>query len=1049
MIRAFYRNFRLLALSLILLVVWGMASFQSLPRQEDPDLVSRAAVVKTAYPGASAERVEALVTEVLESEIAEIEEVKTLSSQSRVGFSTVTVELLDEVMDAQPVWSKVRDEIDDATTQFPSGVSEPELDEVKVKAYTTIVTLTWNLESEPNYALLRRLGEELEVQMRGVEGTEEVETFGAPDEEIAVEIAAPELVAVGLSPQDLADRIRNRDAKVSAGQLRNPERNLAIELESELETLEQIRQIPIQTSRDGQFTRLGDIAIVERGIREPPTDLAFVSGKPAIALGVLMKSGLRIDRWSKEIQQELQVFGDRLPRGIELEVIFNQNEYVEERIGELIFNLVVGALLVVGVTFIGMGWRASLVVGMALPLSVCAVLGWMSAFGISVQQMSVTGLIIALGLLIDNAIVVVDEIQIELHAGAKPLDAVVKTVNYLRAPLSASTLTTVLTFLPIALLPGGAGEFVGSIALSVILALISSWAISLTILAALAGRMLGRSRENSGRPRSLVSRWLNEGISVPPLTRIYRWTLQGMTAKPLLAMALSFLLPLSGFILVGTLDEQFFPPVDRDQVQVEFEFSSDTAIAQTQANVLRARELMIAESYVRDVHWFVGESAPKFYYNFTGSRENQSNYAQALVQLESKRGVRDTVCKLQAQLDREFPAARILVRQLEQGPPFDAPIEMRIYGNDIEELRRLGMEMREILAAIPEVTHARDDLSEAFPKLGFYVDDERAQQAGLDNIAIARQLEAYLEGATGGSILEATENLPVRVRLTATERANLGQIASLDLRPQTGGSDREFRPNAALGEFGLIPELAAISRRDEQRVNTVQAFVNAGVLPSEVLGAFQEQLEARNIEMPLGYWYEFGGEQEESDQATGNLLVYVPLLAIAMMSALVLSLNSFRQAIVMGMVAIGAVGMVFLCLKLFDSVLGFMAIVGTMGLIGISLNDSIVVLSAFNEDEGSRRGDPKAIREVVVKATRHVLTTTVTTMAGFVPLLLGGDLFWRPLAIAIAGGIGGSSILAIYFVPAAYLLFQHRWPRWVRKLLSGKSQTRDRSSELV
>ncbi|WP_413162199.1 efflux RND transporter permease subunit [Capilliphycus salinus ALCB114379] len=1042
MVRPFYRNIRLLILTIVMIIAWGVSSFQSLPRQEDPELISRIAVVKTAYPGANAERVEALVTEPLEAELSEIEAIKVIKSDSRVGFSTVSIELVDEITDPQPIWSKVRDEMDEASLQFPPGAAEPELDEAKIKAYTVIASLTWNLPDQPNYAILRRYAEELEVLMRGVKGTEEVETFGEPNEEILVEISAPSLVAVGLSPQALSQQVALNDAKVSAGQLRTNQQEVAIEVESELKTLEQIRQIPIQTN-SGQFTRLGDIAQVNRGIQQPPTDLALVSGKPAIVLGVLMKSGLRIDHWARDVRQELDAFRDRLPQGISLDAIFDQSNYVEDRIGTLISNLVLGAGLVVAVALVAMGWRSALVVGAALPLTTFFVFGSMAVFGIPIHQMSVTGLIIALGLLIDNAIVVVDEIQVEMREGARPIEALTKTVNYLKVPLLASTLTTVLTFLPIALLPGPAGEFVGSIALSVIMALVSSLALSLTVIAALAGRLLAPGRAKTGefehsnngvRPkrRPAILRflmkpdaWWNQGISSPKLAPLYRRSLERITAKPLLGVVLTFALPILGFMAGQTLDEQFFPLVDRDQFQIEVEFAPQTAIAQTQTQMLEAREIILAHPNVEDVHWFIGESAPKFYYNFTGARQNQSHYAQAMVQLRSAKGARSLIHQVQRELDREFPSARILVQQLQQGPPYDAPVEMRIYGPDLGELRRLGMEVRGILAEVPDVVHVRDDLSETLPKLGLNVDDEQARQAGLNKTAIAQQLQAYLEGAVGGSILESTENLPVRVRLTDADRADLSQIASLDLRPE-GANDRNFRPTSALGEFSLVPELANIARRSETRVNTVQAFITAGVLPSTVLNQFQIELEKRNFELPPGYRYEFGGEYAERNQALGNLVLYVPLLVLVMAAALVLSLGSFRQAGIVAAVAIGSVGMAQFSLWALGSVIGFMAIVGTMGLVGIALNDTLIVLSAFNEDPRASRGDRQAVIGVVMKATRHVLTTTVTTIAGFVPLLISGGVFWQPLAIAIAGGIGGSTLLALYFTPAFYLLLHRR-----------------------
>ncbi|MBF2095153.1 MAG: efflux RND transporter permease subunit [Synechococcales cyanobacterium K44_A2020_017] len=1026
MVRPFFTNVRLLALTIILILAWGLSSYQSLPRQEDPELVSRVAVITTAFPGASAERVEALVTTVLEAELAEIEEIDVIESDSRVGFSSVSVELSDSIKDAQPIWSKARDAMDDAAVLFPAGAADPDFSEVLLKAYTLVTSVTWELPEEPNYALLRRYAEELGVTMRSLNGTEDVDFFGQPDEEILVEVNAPELVGVGLSPQELANQISLSDAKGSAGQLRTPEQTVAIEVESELETTEQIRQIPIRTS-GGQFTRLGDVASVSRGIRYPLTDQAIVSGKPAVVVGVMMQSGLRIDQWATTTRAVIDDFRDRMPEGISLDIIFDQSGYVENRLGTLILNLVMSALLVISVTVLAMGWRSALVIGTALPFTIFVVFGLMSVLGVPIHQMSVTGLIIALGLLIDNAIVMVDEIQTDIKAGAEPLHAATKTVQYLRVPLLASTVTTVLTFLPIYLLPGAAGEFVGTIALGVILALISSLAISLSLIAVLAAQMLGRCHQPQ-RPRGRVLRfltkpgaWWNDGLSLPWLARPYRWSTQRATARPLLAIAITLAIPLIGFISAATLDNQFFPLVERDQFQVEIEFASQTSIEQTRANVLQARDVIMAHDNVQEVYWFVGESAPRFYYNIQSSRENQPYYAQAMVQLQSEDGVEPLVQALQRELGDLFPSARVIVQKFQQGPPFDAPVEMRIYGPNLDELRRLGMEVRAMMTTIPDVVQVRDDLTEVQSKLGLDLDDEQVRQAGLTNREIAQQLEAYSEGITGGSILEATENLPVRVRLTNADRASLNQLASLDLRP-TQTQDLGFRPTSALGEFELVPQLASIARRNEQRVNTVQAFITSGVLPSTVLTALQARLTEANFELPPGYRYEFGGEAEEQGNATGNLLLFLPILMLGMVVALVLSLGSFRQAGIIAVVAVGSIGMALLSLKLFGSVLGFMAIVGTMGLIGVAINDSIVVLTAFNEDPEARHGDPRAVHRVLLRATRHVVTTTATTMIGFVPLLAGGDPFWQPLAIAIAGGIGGATLLALYFVPAAYVL---------------------------
>jgi multidrug efflux pump subunit AcrB len=1040
MVRPFFTNLRLLLLTIVLVLGWGLLSYQSLPRQEDPQLVSRVAVITTPFPGASAERVEALVTSVLEEELAELEEIDVIESSSRVGFSSLSVELLESIDNAQPVWSRARDAMDDAAALFPPGAAEPELSEVLVKAYTFVPALTWDLPSEPNYALLRRYAEELGVTMRSLNGTEEVDFFGNPDEEILVEIDAPQLVGVGLSPQALANQVSLSDAKASAGQLRTPAQSIAIEVASELETTEQIRQIPIQTS-SGQFTRLSDIASVSRGVRYPLSDQAIVNGKPAVVVGVMMQSGLRIDQWASGARAAVDDFRDRLPEGITLNVIFDQSSYVENRINTLMLNLVLGAVLVFGVTLVAMGWRSALVIGTALPFTILAVFGWMTVLGVPIHQMSVTGLIIALGLLIDNAIVVVDEIQADIETGADPLHAATKTVNSLRVPLLASTTTTVLTFLPIYLLPGAAGEFVGSIALGVILAIISSLALSLTVIAALAALALGRShslreprqRGIRGQVTAFFTRpgvWWNDGLSLPWLARPYRWSIGRVVARPRLTIAIVLAIPLVGFIAAGTLESQFFPLLNRDQFQVEMEFSSQTSIEQTQAQVLQARDIMLAHDNIEEVHWFVGESAPRFYYNLAGSRDNEASYAQAMVQLTAEDDLDSLVQELQGELSDRFPAARVIVQKFQQGPPFDAPVELRIYGPNLDELRRLGMVVRGLLVDIPDVVQVRDTLTEGQPKLELYLDNEQVRQAGLTNTAIAQQLDAYSEGVTGGAILEATENLPVRVRLTNADRASLNQLASLDLRPDQA-QDRGFRPTSALGEFELEPQLASIARRNEQRVNTVQAFIAAGTLPSAVVTALQDRLAETNFELPPGYRYELGGEAEAQSTAMGNLLLFVPILVVGMAASLVLSLGSFRQAGIIAVVAVGSIGMALLSLKVFGAVLGFMAIVGTMGLIGIAINDSIVVLTVFNEDPEASQGDPKAVQRVLIRATRHVLTTTATTIVGFVPLLLDGDPFWRPLSIAIAGGISGATLLALYFVPAAYMLIKQgqRTPR--------------------
>jgi multidrug efflux pump subunit AcrB len=457
--------------------------------------------------------------------------------------------------------------------------------------------------------------------------------------------------------------------------------------------------------------------------------------------------------------------------------------------------------------------------------------------------------------------------------------------------------------------------------------------------------------------------------------------------------------------------------------QIELELATYASLPQTQEAAVRAREIMIASPQVRDVHWFMGKSAPSFYYNLVSDQQDAAYYTQGIVQLESADDTVELIRRLQHELDQSFPEARVLVRQLEQGPPFDAPIELRLYGPNIDRLAELGDEARAVLSTVPDVVHTDADLTESLPKLSIQVDEEEARLAGLTHASIARQLDTTLEGAVGGSLLESTEELPIRVRLTNSGRGDLVQISSLDLLPvsTTKNQQRKIIPLSALGKVELVPERAVIARRNGRRVNVVRGYITAGVLPGKVLADYREQL-AVDLNLPAGYEMEFGGEFAERNEAVGKMSASLGVLVVAMVATLVLSFNSFRLAAIIAVVAVMSGGLGLGSLWLFGYPFGFMAIVGTMGLVGVAINDSIVVLAALREDELARSGDPSAIREVVVRSSRHVFATTLTTIAGFLPLILEGGGFWPPLAITIAGGVGGATLLALVFVPSSYLI---------------------------
>lgn len=1038
----FLKNPRLTILTIGLICVAGLSSYVILPRMEDPLLAERAAFILTTFPGADAVQVESLVTEPIEDELRDIAEIKEIRSSSRNSASTITIELRDDVYadEAPTIWSRIRDRVADAEANLPENASKPLFERIEVTAYTRLIALVWDESSDPQSsissgeiptpdAVLRRQAEDLREALLAVPGTKDVDIFGDPDEEIVVEIDSTQLAATGLSAAEVSQLIRESDARVSAGQLRGERSDLLIEVADELDSLQRVSSVPLKVGPDGRVILLSDVADVRRAVALPPSELAMVRDRPAIILGCLIRPDQRIDHWHQASARVTDDFRANLSRGIGLIDVFSQDGYVTERLTQLRNNLVLGALSVMIVILLLMGWRSALIVGVALPLSAFMVFTGMRVMETPVHQMSITGLIIALGLLIDNAIVVVDEVNQKLKDGFNATEAVRKTVTHLAVPLFGSTFTTALAFAPIALMPGPSGEFVGSIATNVIIAIFSSLLLAMTVVPALTGFLNRATRDIT---TDMPTSWWRDGWKSSRLLALYQRLLRVTIRAPWVGIAMGVVLPVAGFIQARLLPEQFFPPADRDQITVELELPSQASMKQTVDVTQRVRRTLLKQPGVKDVTWWIGRSAPPFYYNQIPGRRSQPQYAMALLTLESADDLKNRVNAMQSLLNTDFANARIVVRQLEQGPPFDAPIEVQILGSNLDVLRQLSTDVRQVLSSLPEVTHARAAIAEPLPRLAINIDEAEARLVGLSNQNVATQLFTSLEGAVGGMILEETEELPVRVRVADEDRSTTEKIESMNLVTTKAQASSEFRgvPLTALGKLELVPEQVDITRVDRRRLSEVQAFLKAGVLPAPVQNRLQAELNRRvaagEIQIPPGYSIEFSGESAQRNDAIGNLMANVGVLAVLMVAALVMSFRSFRLATLIGLVAFLAVGLGVGALWVFGFPFGFMAIIGTMGLIGVAINDSIVVVAAIRDDPAARNGEPDAVLDVVVRATRHIVATSLTTMAGFMPLILAGGSFWPPLAVTIAGGVGGATIIALIFVPSCYLIIMRR-----------------------
>ena len=1011
----FYRNRTLLVLSIIIILIGGWSALNSLPRIEDPRITNRVLTIITALSGSSAERIETLITEPLERGIQEVEGIKRIESTSSSGTSLIKVVLLDSVGpdSNKQIFGEIRDKVGQVAAGFPAGTPAPLVDDKRsTVAFTLLTAVSWTGPGESNLTILNRAAEELANRLRTVAGTEMVRICGAPSEEISVEVDAAKSASLGLSLTTIAQQLKQADVKQPAGVFRGAVNNINIEVSGQLDSSARIANLPLRVGSTGDAVRLGDLAKISRHWQQPAETIATVDGHQVIYVASRMAASQRIDQWASQSNATVEQLQNELGSGIFLDRIFEQERYTTGLLNDLTGNLVAGAAVVVAVVFVMMGWQLALIVGSVLPLVICVVLLALQINGSAIHQMSIFGMIISIGLMIDNAIVVADEIMQRRRRGVSPIEAVQQTIEHLFVPLLASTLTTALAFAPILLLPGNAGDFVGSIGSTVIIAIIASFVIAITLIAALAGLF---THPDPSRDKH----WWKNGVHPVALTQRYRGALRAAMRNPAAAIVLAISWPLLGFVAASSLGKEFFPPVDRDMFQVQVILPEDANVASSQTIAERI-ELQVRQfEQVDSVWWLVGGSFPTVYYNLTMNRDGSANYAEAVIKTRDSRSAKAMIEPLQNLLNENFPEAQIVIRQFGQGPPVVTDIEYRLYGPSLNELQRLGEELRLALQADPDVVATSVTMPRGEPKLWFDANEDTARSLGLSLSEVAQQLYANLNGALGGMVLENLEQLPVRVRYSDNQRSNLDAIASQQLITPQGDTVAA----SVLGKFVLRPELGGMTRYNAQRTNRVQAYTRNGALPIDVTYRVLASLESSGFNMPSGYRLELGGALEQDADTSGDLMIYVPLLITLTLATLILLFRNVFLAALLSSVAFLSVGLGLFATWTMGYPIGFNTFLGTLGLIGLAFNNSIVVLASIRADERARGGELEALVTATIGCTRHILSTTLTTIGGFLPLLIfvEGD-FWPSISIVLVGGVGGSMILALLMVPAAYRL---------------------------
>ncbi|MEZ8584067.1 efflux RND transporter permease subunit [Vibrio cyclitrophicus] len=1010
-------NTRLLILMTALLMVSGISAFMTLPRAEDPVIINRYANITTSFPGASAERVETLVTEVIENKLRELSEVKLVSSTSRPGVSIVTLELNDTITEPEPVWSQARDKLSDIESILPAGAHSPDLDSDHTYAFTTIASLTWSGAGEPDRLTLGRYAKELAKRLRTLSGTEFVDEYGMPQEEIQISLRTADAAALGRSSANIAESLEGADAKNSAGELVSDYSRFGLEIKSELDSIERIKQVPIATDSNGHIIRMEDIASVKRGEKTPQDQIAIIDGEPGVIVAARMHPDLRVDNWTSRANALIGKFEQELPSNVKVTVLFNQQGYTETRLDDLGKSLMIGFGLILIVLFVTLGVRAAILVAISLPLTSLLTLSIMKMTGVPINQMSVTGLIVALGIMVDNAVVMVDTIQAYRLKGQQRAEATMNALKHLWVPLLGSTLTTVLAFAPIILMPGASGEFVGGIAITVSFSLIGSYIISHTLIAGLATKLL--PKQLSDVDKKGQHHWYMTGLRIPALTRWFSSSVRFGVTHPIITIALVLLVPFTGYWSMSQLTEQFFPPSDRDMFEIQVYMPPQASIYATKNTSEKIDDIIHRYPEVERIDWLVGANFPSFYYNLQARQNNAPYFSQAMVKTENFEQANALIPELQKVLDKEVPQAQILVRKLNQGPPFTAPVELRVYGENLDTLKAIGEDVRLILAGVPHVTHTRETLQPGTPKVWLKVDEDTAKLNGISLNQFAGMLQTTLTGRESGSVIEGSESVPIRVRVADDAREDLSHLSNIRL-PISSDVYSTGINVSTLAELELTTSRGAITRRNGQRVNTIEGYIEAGVLPQTVLNEFQKRLAG--YEMPSGYTIGFGGESAERDNSVNSLISNVAVVVVLMVLVVVMSFNSFRMSSIIFMVAGLAGGLGLLSVWIFGYPFGFTVIIAMLGIAGLAINAAIVILTELKLDKQASSGNVDAVVEAVMSCTRHISSTTITTVGGFMPLIIAGGGFWPPFAVAIVGGTVLTTLISFYFVPVVYHL---------------------------
>jgi len=1002
------RNRQIVLFLMILLAGVGALSYTKLGQSEDPPFTFKAMVIRTLWPGATAEEVARQVTERIEKKLMETGEYEKIVSFSRPGESQVTFMARDSLhsADIPTLWYQIRKKVADIRHTLPPEVQGPFFNDEFGTTFGNIYALTG---PGFDYAVLKDYADRIQIQLQRVKDVGKVELIGLQDEKIWIELSNVKLATLGIPLQAVQQALQEQNAVSTAGFFETPSERVQLRVSGRFDSVEQIRQLPL---RVGERTfRLGDVARVYRGYNDPPAPRMRFMGEDAIGLAVSMKDGGDILTLGKALEAEFERLARGLPAGLSLRKVSDQPAAVKAGVGEFVQVLCEALVIVLLVSFFSLGVRTGLVVALAIPLVLAMTFAAMYYFGIGLHKISLGALVLALGLLVDDAIIAVEMMAIKMEQGFDRLKAASYAWTSTAFPMLTGTLITAAGFLPIATAASSTGEYTRSIFQVVTIALLTSWVAAVLFVPYLGERLLPDLAKRH------AARHGNGGAAPDPYATPFYQRVRRVVAWCVRRRKTVIVLTIAAFVgsvfLFRFVPQQFFPASGRPELMVDLKLAEGTSLVNTGEKVRQLEQLLKQQQGIVNYVAYVGSGSPRFYLPLD-QQLPAASFAQFVVLADSMQAREDLRSWLISTVEQQFPDLRARVTRLENGPPVGYPVQFRVTGEHIEQARALAREVAEKVRENPHVVNVHLDWEEPSKAVFVEIDQDRARALGVSTRQLSSFLQSSLTGTAVSQYREDDELIEILLRGTSQERNDLSQLASLSLPTDNGRS-------VALSQVATLTygfEEGIIWHRDRLPTVTVRADIYDKVQPATVVKQVQPTLQGIRAKLPDGYLLEVGGTVEDAERGQKSVNAGMPLFIVVVLSLLMIQLRSFSRTVMVFLTApLGLIG-VTLFLLVFNQPFGFVAMLGTIALAGMIMRNSVILVDQIEQDIASGLGRWQAIVEATVRRFRPIVLTALAAVLAMIPL--SRSVFYGPMAVAIMGGLIVATALTLLFLPALY-----------------------------